>query len=279
MYQIKKFNYLQNFNVLDKTKERETFQIGVIYVEKSQNENQIWENNGGSAAYQNLVNNLGWMIKVSDHNGFLGGLDWKVTGPIAPYFANYECEVIFHVSTLMGVKPSTGNTKQIHKTRLINNDRVLISWVEDLDEYRPPSESNYMINIVVHPLPSQLFQVRIHSKSSTPTANAPSGIQTTSNNDQLPIFTDQSSNPSLGFIGPLIDNVVVSEHALPILLRQTCINAAKQASKDTQFLSGTSSATIHNHPFMVRKSLIEDFIQRNKVDVPFHHYLASQFSL
>jgi len=271
-----KFNYLQNFNVLDKTKERETFQIGVIYVEKSQNESQIWENTGGSMAYHNLISNIGWMIKVSDHVGFLGGLDWKVTGTIAPYYANYECEVIFHVSTMMGVKPA--NTKQIHKTRLINNDRVLISWVEDLDEYRPPTESNYMLNIVIHPLPSQLYQVRILYKPSSANTNVTSGVGiNNTSNDLLPIFNDTTST-SFAMIGPLIDNVVVSEHVLPILLRQTCIDAAKHCSKDNQSLTGGSSS-IHNHPFMVRKSLIEDFIQRNKVDVPFHHYLASQFSL
>jgi hypothetical protein len=59
-----------------------------------------------------------------------------------------DCEVIFQVSTLMPNKePSTKvrsifedlivtfALQQIHKTRLVNNNKVLITWCEDLDNY------------------------------------------------------------------------------------------------------------------------------------------------
>lgn len=50
-------------------------------------------------------------MNLNDHVGYIGGLDPKVTGTIAPYFANYDLEVIFQVATLMPNKES--NTKQV----------------------------------------------------------------------------------------------------------------------------------------------------------------------
>lgn len=40
-------------------------------------------------------------------------------------------------------------------------NRVLISWVEDIDSYKPPSESTYNFNIVIYPLPSKLFLIKL----------------------------------------------------------------------------------------------------------------------
>lgn len=71
-------------------------------------------------------------VDLNTHTGFSGGLDPTATGNLAPYYADLDTEVIFHVSTLM---PDRGGT-QMHKRRLILADRVLISWVEDVSEYR-----------------------------------------------------------------------------------------------------------------------------------------------
>jgi len=154
-----KFNYLQNFTVLDKTKERDTHQVGVLYFDKGQSDVDVFENQGGSPAYQKFVKNLGWLVDMNNHTGFTGGLDPKVTGQIAPYFANYDAEVIFQVGTLMPNKEA--NTRQMHKTRLILNNRVLISWVEDIGNYKIPIESGANTNIIIHPLPSNLFQIKV----------------------------------------------------------------------------------------------------------------------
>lgn len=205
-------------------------------MEKGQDDIGIFENESGSKDYHDFLQKLGWIVNISEHKGFLGGLDPKITGPISPYWASFDVEVMFQVTTLM---PNVDN-KQIHKSRLINNNRVLISWVEDIDSYKPPSESTYNFNIVIYPLPSKLFLIKL--------------LVRISESDQ---FT---------YVGPLLDNLVVSKHILPFLVRETCINANKFLNEDK------------SKPFTIRKLLIEDFIQRHKVEQPVHHFLAAQFA-
>jgi len=56
--------------------------------------------------YCSFINEIGWIVKVGSHNGFCGQLrnclppDCDET---APYFADFEIEVIFRVSTLMAM--------------------------------------------------------------------------------------------------------------------------------------------------------------------------------
>lgn len=74
-----KFNYLQNFNVLDKSREfifyyyeyffinffyfrRQVFTVGVIYVEKGQDDIGIFENESGSKDYHDFLQKLGWIV-------------------------------------------------------------------------------------------------------------------------------------------------------------------------------------------------------------------------
>jgi hypothetical protein len=179
------------------------------------------------------------MVNINNHNGFNGGLDYKINGSFAPYYSNYDLEIIFQVSTLMPNKDKS--TKQIHKTRFIKNNSVLISWVEDLDEYKPPSESLHKMNIIIHPLQSELYLIKIK-------------------------LTQQEGEKPISLIGPLVDNVIVSKHILGNVVRQTAINAAKSFREDIR------------KPITIRKFLIEDFINRNKVEQPLHLYFASQFT-
>lgn len=82
-------------------------------------------------------------------------------------------------------------------------------------------------------------------------------------------------------LGPALDNMVVSAHALPILVRQTAINAAKsfgeERGKPYPFTS-FSFFFLNSLTFTIRKFLIEDFIQRHKVEQPLNHHFAAQFS-
>jgi len=227
-----KFNYTQNFNLIDKNKERETYQVGIIYVGKGQNLSEIFENQSGSSSYHDFLQNVGWIVNLNgEHCGFVGGLDAKVTGSQSPYWANYDVEMIFQVATLMPNKEPA--TKQIHKTRLINNNKVLISWVEDSDCFKCP-DSQIVFHIIIHPLPSELYQIKIESSQVS------------------------------SVVGPLLDNMIVSKHTLPTLIRYTALNASKLLKED------------HTKPYIYRRFFIEDFIQRHRVEQPVHAYLASQ---
>lgn len=58
-------------------------------------------------------------------------------------------------------------TKQIHKTRLINNSKVVIVWVDELEDFKPLSESNSIVHIVIAPLPSDLYQIKVIMRHDT----------------------------------------------------------------------------------------------------------------
>jgi len=233
----RKFNYLQNYSILDKSRERENLQIGIIYIKKGQQEWEVFENQGGSVEYLTFLQNIGWLINLNNHLGFAGSLDLKTTGSITPYFATYDIEVIFQVATLMPNKDPS--TKQVHKTRLINNNKVLISWTEDLDNYRAPTDSAYSCNLVISPLQSGLFHVKVILRG------------------------DETS--SLPFVGPIVDNMVLSPYVLPTLVRQTALNAARFTKDDRA------------KPITVRRLMLDDFSQRYKVEQIVSSHFASQF--
>jgi hypothetical protein len=95
--------FYRTLKQLDKTFERETVKIGVIYVANGQEmQKQLLKNEKGSPLYYEFVDGLGWPVDLSTHRGFLGGLDSNLsTGSVAPYYANATTEVIFHVVTNM----------------------------------------------------------------------------------------------------------------------------------------------------------------------------------
>lgn len=88
---------------LDKIKERETIKVGVVYVANGQErEREIFKNLGGSDAYKEFLQGLGWDVDLSTHTGFYGGLDNTPglgDGKFAPYYCNPTTEVLFHVIT------------------------------------------------------------------------------------------------------------------------------------------------------------------------------------
>ncbi len=122
---------------------RECITIGVIFVEKGHMDNKsIFESANATQDYFDFISAIGWSVTISllsalswlkcvcsnvlifflfysslqidlnKHTGFSGGLDPKVTGAIAPYYADMDTELIFHVSTLItdkGSPPSPNN--------------------------------------------------------------------------------------------------------------------------------------------------------------------------
>jgi hypothetical protein len=179
-------NFEEVFNEIDSTQERLNIEVGVLYVGKGLSIVDMLESNG-SKEYNEFIENLGWRIELKTHQGYFGGLNSDITGPYARYFADYNHEVMFHVATLM--PNMKGNN---HKINLVFNDSILVIWNEDLVE-SDLSKLNISANTVIQitPLPSLLFRVTIRS------------------NDQI--------------IGPLLNNCVVTKHALPTFVLQTCI--------------------------------------------------------
>lgn len=74
--------------------------MGVVLVKEGQEDQKsIFKNESGSKEYLDFINSLGWPIDLNTHKGFLGGLESSSCGISAPYWADSNNEIIFHVGT------------------------------------------------------------------------------------------------------------------------------------------------------------------------------------
>ncbi|KAI9252129.1 hypothetical protein BY458DRAFT_359294 [Sporodiniella umbellata] len=193
---------------LDRKHGRETMKIGLIYVRNGQEDEQaILQNNQGSERYKAFVNSLGWEVDVATHPGYLGGLEKNLTnGSKATYYCSSTLEMIFHDVTKMPTDSS--DPKQLKKKRHIGNDHVHIVWNEHEREYRTDTIGGDFGNaqIIVKPLPNNLYFIQIHRDSKVP------------------------------YFGPLYDKMIVSHASLGPLVRSTAIDAFR-ATVHTNFYS------------------------------------------
>ncbi|RMC00579.1 hypothetical protein DUI87_23195 [Hirundo rustica rustica] len=169
-------------------KSRETHKIAVFYVAEGQEDkHSILTNTGGSQAYEDFVAGLGWEVNLTNHCGFMGGLQKnKSTGLTTPYFATSTVEVMFHVSTRM---PSDSDDSLTKKLRHLGNDEVHIVWSEHTRDYRRgiiPTEFGDVL-IVIYPMKNHMFSIQIMKK------------------------------PEVPFFGPLFDGAIVNGKILPIM--------------------------------------------------------------
>ncbi|XP_042301365.1 ral GTPase-activating protein subunit alpha-1 isoform X2 [Sceloporus undulatus] len=189
---------LRELRNLDSRQCRETHKIAVFYVAEGQEDkHSILTNTGGSQAYEDFVAGLGWEVNLTNHCGFMGGLQKnKSTGLTTPYFATSTVEVMFHVSTRM---PSESDDSLTKKLRHLGNDEVHIVWSEHTRDYRRgiiPTEFGDVL-IVIYPMKNFMFSIQIMKK------------------------------PEVPFFGPLFDGAIVNGKILPIMVRATAVNASR----------------------------------------------------
>ncbi|NXB96898.1 RGPA1 protein, partial [Vidua chalybeata] len=154
---------LRELRNLDSRQCRETHKIAVFYVAEGQEDkHSILTNTGGSQAYEDFVAGLGWEVNLTNHCGFMGGLQKnKSTGLTTPYFATSTVEVMFHVSTRM---PSDSDDSLTKKLRHLGNDEVHMS--EHTRDYRRgiiPTEFGDVL-IVIYPMKNHMFSIQIMKK-------------------------------------------------------------------------------------------------------------------
>lgn len=227
--------------ILDLSPHRECHKIGVVYVKEGQDsQEELFKNDMESDDFSQFLRDLGWMVELPTHAGFMGGLDRKLTtGKLAPYWADYKSEVIFHVPTMMPTKK--GEDQQIHKKRHVGNDQINIIWTDHSREYRKSTISSHVnyVQIVIYPLKNGLYRIQVHRKD-----------------ENVPLF------------GPLYDSMVVSRHVLGRLVRATAINGNRVVRT---LQSG------YTRPFITRKRHIRDVAQRNKDQMHFTPFVGSLF--
>jgi hypothetical protein len=211
---------------------RETYQVGTLFWGKHDTSFTALESQRGSAAFQTFLNTVGWIVALPQHTGYMGGLDLKNSGPVTPYFSSHMVEVIFAAASLI---PNTHPQKR----QLVTGNEVLIAWVEDLSQFALPNEWNCSLCIVVHPLPSKLFLLQLWPKKASLARDTP-------------------------MFGPILHNMVVGPQLVPLMVRETAINAARLLRDELVT------------PITLRKIWIEEFVQKFKIEHSVSQYLASQ---
>ncbi|KAM6131150.1 ral GTPase-activating protein subunit alpha-1 isoform 2-T2 [Pterocles gutturalis] len=237
---------LRELRNLDSRQCRETHKIAVFYVAEGQEDkHSILTNTGGSQAYEDFVAGLGWEVNLTNHCGFMGGLQKnKSTGLTTPYFATSTVEVIFHVSTRM---PSDSDDSLTKKLRHLGNDEVHIVWSEHTRDYRRgiiPTEFGDVL-IVIYPMKNHMFSIQIMKK------------------------------PEVPFFGPLFDGAIVNGKILPIMVRATAINASRALKSLIPLYQNFYEERARYLQTIVQHHLepttFEDFAAQVFCPAPYHH--------
>lgn len=231
---------LRELRNLDSRQCRETHKIAVFYVAEGQEDkHSILTNTGGSQAYEDFVAGLGWEVNLTNHCGFMGGLQKnKSTGLTTPYFATSTVEVIFHVSTRM---PSDSDDSLTKKLRHLGNDEVHIVWSEHTRDYRRgiiPTEFGDVL-IVIYPMKNHMFSIQIMKK------------------------------PEVPFFGPLFDGAIVNGNVLPIMVRATAINASRALK---------SLIPLYQNFYEERARYLQTIVQHHLEPTTFEDFAAQVFS-
>ncbi|NWW92872.1 RGPA1 protein, partial [Rhynochetos jubatus] len=230
---------LRELRNLDSRQCRETHKIAVFYVAEGQEDkHSILTNTEGSQAYEDFVAGLGWEVNLTNHCGFMGGLQKnKSTGLTTPYFATSTVEVMFHVSTRM---PSDSDDSLTKKLRHLGNDEVHIVWSEHTRDYRRgiiPTEFGDVL-IVVYPMKNHMFSIQIMKK------------------------------PEVPFFGPLFDGAIVNGKILPIVVRATAINASRALK---------SLIPLYQNFYEERARYLQTIIQHHLEPTTFEDFAAQVF--
>uniref|UniRef100_A0A4W3GK43 Ral GTPase activating protein catalytic subunit alpha 1 n=1 Tax=Callorhinchus milii TaxID=7868 RepID=A0A4W3GK43_CALMI len=230
---------LRELKNLDSRQCRETHKIAVFYVAGGQEDkHSILTNTGGSQAYEDFVAGLGWEVNLTNHCGFMGGLQRnKSTGFSTPYFATSTVEVMFHVSTRM---PSDSDDSLTKKLRHLGNDEVHIIWSEHTRDYRRgiiPTEFGDVL-LVIYPMKNHMFSIQIMKK------------------------------PEVPFFGPLFDGAIVDEKVLPCLVQATAINASRALK---------SLIPLYQNFYEERARYLETIVEHHQEPTTFEDFAAQVF--
>uniref|UniRef100_H2Z705 Rap-GAP domain-containing protein n=1 Tax=Ciona savignyi TaxID=51511 RepID=H2Z705_CIOSA len=232
--------FLRELKNLDSRHCRETHKVAVLYIAPGQEDKlSVLSNTGGSKEYEDFVAGLGWEVDLRSHCGFRGKLQSDGSaGVSAPYYATSTLEVVFHVATRF---PSTDDSARNVKLKHLGNDEVHIVWSEHSRDYRRgiiPTEFGDVV-IVIYPIRHGLYRVQIIKK------------------------------PDVPYFGPLFDGAIVNSRVLPVLVRETAINAGR---------AKRSQIPLYQPFYEERTRYLRQIINQFKDDRTFEEYSAHLFS-
>ncbi|KAL1509707.1 hypothetical protein ABEB36_004404 [Hypothenemus hampei] len=107
------------------------YKVGIMYCKKGQStEEEMYNNQDAGPAFTEFLETIGKKVKLQGFDKYKAGLDTKAdsTGFYSVYAQYQECEIMFHVSTML---PFTANNRQqLLRKRHIGNDIVTIVFQE-----------------------------------------------------------------------------------------------------------------------------------------------------
>ena len=201
-----------------------TYKVGVLYCRDGQStEEEMYNNEHSSPAFDEFLTVLGEMVRLKGFAKYRAGLDNKTdtTGTHSIYNTYNDCEIMFHVSTLL---PFTANNKQqLLRKRHIGNDIVTIIFQEaNAKPFTPKTIRSHFqhVFIVVRQLPSS-------SSSSHHGNQAVKYAVSVSRSKEVPVF------------GPPIPDGGVFTKSKPFseFLLSKIINAENAAHRSEKFRS------------------------------------------
>ena len=175
------------FSALDDQNSRLCLTTTVAYFPAGSDSQSFSLTSPGSEDYEHFISSIGWRVNIEQHRGFTGGL-CSTSSENSPYYADLLSETMFHVLTLI---------QDPHKQKYLEQSKVVISWIEDIDAPLPSLLQSVPINILIYPLPSKLYRIKV-------------------------IISDGTQQR-----GPLLDGMVISKHTLAHAVRHTAIAYAR----------------------------------------------------
>lgn len=107
------------------------YKVGILYCRSGQStEEEMYNNEEAGPAFSEFLDTIGKKVRLKGFESYKAGLDNKTdsTGTHSIYATHQDCEVMFHVSTMLPFTPN--NRQQLLRKRHIGNDIVTIVFQE-----------------------------------------------------------------------------------------------------------------------------------------------------
>ncbi|KAF5292531.1 hypothetical protein FQR65_LT01677 [Abscondita terminalis] len=107
------------------------YKVGIMYCKAGQSsEEEMYNNEDAGPAFQEFLDTIGKKVRLKGFDKYKAGLDNKSdsTGLYSIYSQYQDCEIMFHVSTMLPFTPN--NRQQLLRKRHIGNDIVTIVFQE-----------------------------------------------------------------------------------------------------------------------------------------------------
>ncbi|XP_078316232.1 signal-induced proliferation-associated 1-like protein 1 isoform X2 [Crassostrea virginica] len=109
----------------------QTYKVGIMYCKAGQaSEEDMYNNEHSGPAFEEFLSCIGQKVRLKGFEKYRAQLDNKTdsTGQQSVYTSFNNCEIMFHVSTMLPYTPN--NTQQLLRKRHIGNDIVTIVFQE-----------------------------------------------------------------------------------------------------------------------------------------------------